>query len=120
MTQNPVIQGRVAGAGVESQDFFRPADPGYVGNPANIEDSQGKLEISAQRRVKQGHKRCALPAGGDVGRAKIPRNRSASLMSQRGTIAQLYRYSVCGLVEYRLTVKSNYIYISYRYIIFIK
>ena len=42
-----------------------------IGDAADVDDDPVGVGAREQRRVKRGHERRALPAGGDVARAKV-------------------------------------------------
>src|SRR5260370_38926154 len=72
MMQRPIVDWRIAGPGVEGENRrLSGAEPGDVGDAADIEDGERLLVRSGERGMIERHERRALAAGSDVGGAKI-------------------------------------------------
>src|SRR4029077_9111081 len=76
MAMDPIVDQRVAGAGVEGDDIggtrLTPwADPGDVADPAEVEHRTRFRKIGGERGVVERRERGALAAGSDVGAAEI-------------------------------------------------
>ena len=69
--RHPVVDQRVAGPRVEGEHLVAPADPGDVGDAAEIEDRERALQSGGERGVIERHERRALAARGNVGAAEI-------------------------------------------------
>ena len=90
--QAPVVEQRIAGAGVEGDQFAVASDPCHVRHAADVQEGDGPLrQRSGQGPVIDRHKRRALPASGDIGGAHVIDDGAASAAGQCQTVAQSAR-----------------------------
>ena len=68
---HPVVEQGAARAGVEGADLAVVAEPGQVGDAADVEDGERPLEAAGQGGVVERRQGRALAAGGEVAAAEI-------------------------------------------------
>ena len=84
------------------------SDPGDIGDPADIDESDGTdLEARCQRAVIDGNQRRALPAGGDIVGTQIIDDGDAEPPRQERAVAELNGEPVLRAVEDGLSVKAD-------------
>ena len=106
--EHPVVDERIAGPRVERQHAPALADPGHVGDAADVHERDGKLaELGGERAVVDRHQRRPLPAGGDVGCPEIEHDIGARALGEQPAVAELHRHSAVGVVQHRLAVIAD-------------
>ncbi len=103
----PVIEGAVAGAGIEGEEAAMGADPGDVGDAADVQHAEGFFEGGGEGLVEDGDQRRPLAAGGDIGRAEIVGDGGVGGAGQGGGVADLPGEASVGLVEDGLAVEAD-------------
>ena len=103
-----IVKERIARSGIAS-DQLAAVDIGHVGDAADIEDRDRRLgaEPPHQRLVKDRRERRALPAGRDIGSAKIIDHGNAKPLGQDAPVADLHRQPALRPVQQRLAVKAD-------------
>ena len=96
---DPLIEERVAGAGVEPDDRRARAgrQVGDVGDAADVDDGAAGPGGVKQPVVKGRHQGRALAAGGEVARAEIGHGRDAGALGDDRRVAHLERERLFGL-----------------------
>ena len=72
MAAHPIVDQRVAGAGVEGEDLSGlvgplSTDPGHIGDAADVEDGDRLRQGCGEGGMVERRERCALAAGRDIG-----------------------------------------------------
>jgi tyrosyl-tRNA synthetase len=115
VAQHPVVDERVARPGVESEDvIIAAADPGHVGDAADIEDGDGPRERADERAVKERRERRALAAGRDIVAAEIVYHVDAGERGEQRAIADLPGAALARTMQDRVAVKPDQIDIADR------
>ena len=111
LAQHPVVDQRAAGARVEREEVLvrRPADPGDVGDAAEIEHGKrrGEPAPAGERRVKERRERRPLPACGHVVAAEIVHHVDPEAPGQRRAVAELVGAPGVGLVQHRVAGEAR-------------
>src|SRR5438876_7665033 len=85
----PVIDQRVAGCGVEGENFRRLADPRDVRDATDVEDRERLWQRRGDSGVEQRSERRPFTARGDIGRAEIGNHVEPEETRQQRAVAQL-------------------------------
>ena len=104
---DPLVEERVAGAGVEGNGGRPVGDPGKVRHAAQVEHRDRPLHARQQRRVVERRERRSLPARRDIGAAKIVYRRDAERAGERPAVADLHGHAVIRAMIDGMTVKSH-------------
>ena len=104
---DPFVEQAAAGAGVAGDDFVVLAEPGDVGDAAQVEDHRRPRLVGEQRAVKHGDERRALAADGDVVPAEIADHAHAGLLGEQPGIADLPTDLLAGDVADRVAVEAD-------------
>lgn len=97
------VEQHVAGAGVEGQAGALVV----VGNIGDASQVNTIIVVAEKQLVADRHERCALPAQRNVEGAEVADYRQVGMRRQVGTVAQLQGDVLVGLVEDRMSVRSN-------------
>jgi tyrosyl-tRNA synthetase len=104
----PVIDRGIAGAGIEGKNvIFRLADPGDIGNAADIQHRDRPFQIRGKGGVEQRHERGAFAARGHIGAAKILDHIDAGERGEQAAIANLPGSALLRPVQDRMAVKAD-------------
>jgi hypothetical protein len=112
--QHPIVQQRVARAGIESHDVAFSADPGKVADTAEIEDEHRLAQTGAQGPMVERQQRRSLPALGNIGRAEIVHDIDPGFGSKNGPVADLPSAPLMWRVQDRLAVKADQVHFTGR------
>jgi len=103
-----LADGRVAGAGVEGDEFAASPDPRHVGHTADVDESHGaSIEAGRQGAVVDRHQGSALPPSRHVCSAHVIDNLAAGLPRQCRAAAELNREADLGSMNDGLTVTAD-------------
>ena len=103
-----IVEQRIAWPGIAG-DQLLAVDEGHVGDAADIEDRDRRLaaELAHQSLMKDRRQRRALPAGRDIGGAKIIDHGNAEALGEDLAVADLHRQRPLRPVQQRLAVKAD-------------
>ena len=103
----PVIDQRVAGCGVEGENFRRLADPRDVRDATDVEDRERLWQRRGDSGVEQRSERRPFTARGDIGRAEIGNHVEPEETRQQRAVAQLPGAVLGRAMEDCMTVKPD-------------
>src|SRR5438874_2313096 len=109
MTPDPLVEQRVAGAGVETGDGPGRGQLRHIGDAADIHDRAIPRRRMKQPLMKRRYEWSALPAGDDVARAKIRDRRDAGAFGDHRRVADLRakRIRPRGTMAHGLSVTAD-------------
>ena len=107
--QHQIVEERIARTGIEGDGIAFARQEGDVGDAADIQHGNGKLEMrrAGERAMIGRHQRCALPAGGHVSRPHVPHHRNAERSGERRAIADLHGEMTLRAMQHRLAMKAD-------------
>ena len=89
MAPHPVVDRRVARAGIEGEDVAAGADPGDVADPAEIEHGDRLVQAGGERGMVERRERRPLAARRDIGAAEIGDDIDAGQPGEQRAVADL-------------------------------
>ena len=112
--QHPIVDQRIARTGVEGQQSTTRcpgvglrADPGNVGDAADVQDGQRPRQMSRKSGVEDRDEWGAFAAGRDVGAAKIADHVDLCPLREQLAIADLPGKALARAVNQGLAVKAD-------------
>ena len=106
-TRAPVVDRPVARPGIEGQQRVVLADPGDVGDAADIHHGDRPRQVAHQSGVEHRHQRRALPARRDVGAAQVVDHAHAQRPREPCAVADLPGEAPLGPVRDGLAVEPD-------------
>ena len=106
---DPIVDQRVAGAGIEGEEFPRISDPRHVRDAADVEDGDRFWQGRGEGCVVQWGERRSFSARRDVGRAEIGDDIQAEAKRQQCAIADLPCAPFGRAMQNRVAVKADYV-----------
>src|SRR5271165_5448031 len=89
MPVHPIVDQRIAGSGVESEDFRPVPDPGHVRDAADVEDRQRLRQRRGEGGMEERSERRSLATRRDISRAEIRYDIYCEPLGQPRAVADL-------------------------------
>ena len=105
----PVVDQRIARPGVEGDQAAVLADPGHVGDSADIEHRDRTRNPGSDRRVHDRRQRRPLPSRGDVGGAEVGDDVDPGGLGEPRRVADLPGSALFRRVQQRMAVEADQI-----------
>ena len=85
----PIVDQRITGSGVESEDFGSFPNPSDIGNSTDVEDGERPRQRRGDSGMEQRSEWRSFTACRDIGRAKIGNDVEPEKLRQQGSVTQL-------------------------------
>ena len=109
MRMQEIVDQGVAGTGVAGKRSLAGGKIGNIGDAADIDDDERPRPVDrrGQRLMVDRDKGRALPAGGDVRRAKVEGDRNCEASSKGAAVPDLHRQFLGWPMQHRLAMKTD-------------
>ncbi len=108
LVQDPIIDQRIAGPGVEGQERAVSSDPRHVGNTADIEEcNRSFCDVGGHGTMIDRRERCPLSAELDIVGTQVINDGDAGLVGQELAIPKLHCEVLMRPVQHRLAVEAD-------------